>query len=72
MPHMSEQSLHLFGHGVEVFSIQKIVAQGPPQSYKSDTARHSFFPDVTRMWNALPSDMVTAGSLDVFKKRQGF
>ena len=26
------------------------------------------FPDVTRMWNALPSDMVTAGSLEVFKK----
>ena len=31
--------------------------------------RHSFFPDVTRMWNALPSDIVRAGSLDVFKKR---
>ena len=30
--------------------------------------RHGFFPDVTRMWNALPSDMVTAGSLDVLKK----
>ena len=30
--------------------------------------RHSFFPDVTRMWNAFPSDMVTAGSLDVLKK----
>ena len=30
--------------------------------------RHSFFPDVTRMWNALPSDIVTASSLDVFKK----
>ena len=30
--------------------------------------RHSFFPDVTRMWNALPPDVVTAESLDVFKK----
>ena len=28
--------------------------------------RHSFFPDVTRMWNALPSDIVTAGSPDLF------
>ena len=31
--------------------------------------RHSFFPDVSRMWNALPPDVVTAESLDVFKKR---
>ena len=25
--------------------------------------RHSFFPDVTRMWNALPYDMVTSSSV---------
>ena len=31
--------------------------------------RHSFFPDVTRMWNALPPDVVTAESLDLFKTR---
>ena len=31
--------------------------------------RHSFFPDVTRMWNALPSDIVTAGSIDLLKKK---
>ncbi len=30
--------------------------------------RHSFFPDVTRMWNALPPDVVTAESIDVLKK----
>ena len=31
--------------------------------------KHSFFPDVTQMWNALPPDVVTAESLDVLKKR---
>ena len=31
--------------------------------------RHSFFSVVTRMWNALPSDMVTAGSLDMCSKK---
>ena len=30
--------------------------------------RHRFFSDVTRKWNALPHDVVTAESLDVFKK----
>ncbi len=30
--------------------------------------KHSFFPDVTRIWNALPPDVVTAESLDVLKK----
>ncbi len=30
--------------------------------------RHCFFPDVTRMWNALHPDVMTADSLDVFKK----
>ena len=29
---------------------------------------HSFFLDVTRMWNALSPDVLTAESIDVFKK----
>ena len=41
MPHMSLQSLHLFGHGVEVFSI--ILLPRGLHSPKSGTGKHNRF-----------------------------
>ena len=32
-------------------------------------AKHSFLPDVARIWNSLPEDAVSAPSLDSFKSR---
>ena len=33
------------------------------------SSKHSFFPDVTRLWNNLPETVVSASSLDCFKSR---
>jgi hypothetical protein len=33
------------------------------------SAKHSFVPDVARIWNRLPEDAVSAPSLDSFKSR---
>ena len=38
-------------------------------STNSDYRKFSFFPRTIRDWNALPPDIVAAGSLEIFKKR---
>ena len=35
----------------------------------SDYRKFSFFPRTIRDWNALPPDIVSAGSLEIFKER---
>ena len=47
--------------------------RGNPDKFQIPYARNqvyqkSFFPDATRLWNALPSEIVGSTSLDIFKK----
>ena len=34
---------------------------------KTDASKYSFFPSSIRIWNSLPSDIVEAETLDLFK-----
>jgi len=40
-----------------------------PQSYNSDTRKYFFSLRVVNVWNSLPDNIVTANSIDTFKKR---
>ena len=35
----------------------------------NDVFKYSYFPRTVREWNSLPSDIVTAKSLDIFKNK---
>ena len=62
---------------MDIFSEEQLlltnsVTRGHPLRYlqpptKIDAYKYSFFPSAIRIWNSLPSDIVKAETLDLFK-----